>query len=254
VLASHVTARPSAWLLAHPEFDLAPNQASALEALLQRRLDGEPLPYVIGHWEFFGLDFDLTPDVLIPRPETELLVETAIAWAQGNHPARAIDVGTGSGCVAVALAFHCRDLAITATDISPAALAVARRNRQKHGVAERMALVECDLFPSREDPALKFDLILSNPPYIPTEKMKQTPVYGKEPTLALDGGLDGLRVLSRLLEGGPGWLSVGGLLLVEFESSLGAPVQAAARENFPLAKIEIKKDLLGLDRLLVVQN
>lgn len=254
VLASHVTGRPSAWLLAHPELDLTADQASALEALLQRRLDGQPLPYVIGRWEFFGLDFDLTPDVLIPRPETELLLETAIAWAQIHHPARTIDVGTGSGCIAVALAFHCRDLAITATDISPAALALAHRNAQKHGVAERVAMVECDLFPAGDSPALKFDLIVSNPPYIPTEKMKQTPVYGREPTLALDGGADGLSVLSRLLEGAARRLSVGGLLLVEFESSLGAPVQATARENFPQAKIEIKKDLLGLDRLLAVQN
>ena len=101
VLASHVTGRPSAWLLAHPELDLTADQASALEALLQRRLDGQPLPYVIGHWEFFGLDFDLTPDVLIPRPETELLVETAIAWAQVHHPARTLSRGpsTSMRCV-----------------------------------------------------------------------------------------------------------------------------------------------------------
>jgi methylase of polypeptide subunit release factors len=121
-------------------------------------------------------------------------------------------------------------------------------------VAERLALVECDLCPLGDDPALTFDLILSNPPYIPTEKMKRTPVYGREPTLALDGGPDGLSVLSRLLEGAAPRLAAGGLLLVEFESSLGAPVQAAAREIFPLARIEIKKDLLGLDRLLVVQT
>lgn len=254
VLASHVTGQPSAWLLAHPDSELPPDQASALQALLQRRVDGQPLPYLIGHWEFFGLDFDLTPEVLIPRPETELLVETAIAWAQVHHPARAIDVGTGSGCIAVALAFHCCDLAVTATDLSTAALAVSHRNARKHGVAERVALVECDLFPAGDDPALKFELILSNPPYIPTEKMKQTPVYGREPTLALDGGVDGLRVLSRLLEGAAGRLAAGGLLLVEFESSLGTPVQAAAREVFPLARIDIRKDLLGLDRLLAVQT
>ena len=254
VLASHVTGRPPAWLLAHPDSDLSPDQASALEALLRRRLEGQPLPYLIGHWEFFGLDFDLTPDVLIPRPETELLVETAIAWAHANNPTRAIDVGTGCGCIAVALASHCPDLAITATDISPMALALAHRNAQKHGVAERVAPVECDLFPSGDNPDLNFELILANPPYIPTEKMKQTPVYGREPTLALDGGVDGLRVVSRLLEQAGGRLAAGGLLLVEFESSLRAPVEAQARERFPLAKIEIKKDLLGLDRLLVVQT
>jgi release factor glutamine methyltransferase len=254
VLASHVTHHPSSWLLAHPDFYLSTEQAAALEALLLRRLDREPLPYVIGHWEFFGLDFDLTPQVLIPRPETELLVEAAIAWAQAHNPGRVIDVGTGSGCIAVTLAFHCPGLAVTATDISPQALAVARRNAAKHGVAERVALVECDLFPAGDAPSLTFDLIASNPPYIPTGTMKKTAVYGREPTLALDGGADGMTVLSRLLEGATGRLSPGGLLLVEFESGLRAAVQAEARKTFPLAEIEIRRDLLGLDRLLVLKN
>jgi len=254
VLAAQVTHRPASWLLAHPESDLSPEQSAALETLLQRRLEGEPLPYVIGHWEFFGLDFDLTPDVLIPRPETELLVETAIAWAQIHNPLHAIDVGTGSGCVAVTLAFHCPGLAVSATDISAPALAVARRNAEKHGVAERLSLVQCDLFPAGDAPSNTFDLIVSNPPYIPTEIMKKTTVYGKEPTLALDGGTDGLAVISRLLDQATRRLSAAGLLLVEFESSLGAAVEADARRKFPLARTESRKDLLGLDRLLVVQN
>jgi release factor glutamine methyltransferase len=251
LLAAHVTGRPSGWVLAHPEMKLSSDQVAGLHGLLERRLRGEPLPYLLGHWEFFGLEFDLTPDVLIPRPETELLVETAIACGQRQPTVRAVDVGTGSGCIAIALAVHCPSLSLTATDISPAALRVAQRNAHKHAVAERIEFVECDLFP---DGPLGFDLILSNPPYIPTQIMKQTAVFGNEPTLALDGGESGLEIISRLLEQATGRLVPGGMMLIEIESSLGAAVLSAAHEQFPRAKVEIRKDLLGLDRLLVVQT
>jgi HemK-like putative methylase len=161
-------------------------------------------------------------------------------------------VGTGSGCIAIALAVHCPSLTLTATDLSSAALEVGRGNAHKHAVAGRITFMECDLFPA--GPPSLFDLIVSNPPYIPTEVMKRTAVYGKEPTLALDGGADGLAVISRLLAEAGGQLAPAGLLLVEIESSLGAAVLYAARQRFPLAKIEIKKDLLGLDRLLVLET
>jgi release factor glutamine methyltransferase len=252
LLASHVVGRPVTWVLAHPDFRLSSEQTAELERLIAERAEGEPLPYLLGHWEFYGLDFALTPDVLIPRPETELLVATAIAWAQGRPTVRAADLGTGSGCIAISLAVGCPQLTITATDISPAALGVARRNAGRHGVAERISFVECDLFPAESLPS--YDLIVSNPPYIPTDIMKRTAVYGKEPALAIDGGQDGLALISRVLEGAPARLTRGGMLLVEIEAGLGNAVLTLAAHGLPHAEVALLKDLAGLDRLLVVKT
>ncbi len=172
--------------MAHPEALLTPKRAAALETLVVRLESGEPLPYVLGSWEFFGLEFEVTPDVLIPRPETELLVERAIVWLQA-HPDRrhAADVGTGSGCIGIALAANVPDLQVMATDISSAAVEMARRNAVKNGVGRRMEFLCCDLFP----PEVEFDLIVANLPYIPTKTLHKLPIYGREPTMALDGGV-----------------------------------------------------------------
>src|SRR5512143_2162838 len=132
VLLAYVLDKPRTWVLAHPDSAPEPEAALKLEPMLRRLEQGEPLPYVLGHQEFFGLDFELTPDVLIPRPETELLVEKALAWLEAAPERRTVaDVGTGSGCIAVSLATRLPDLHVLATDISMAALRVARRNAQK---------------------------------------------------------------------------------------------------------------------------
>src|SRR5258706_12973698 len=136
VLLAHVMGRDRAWLLAHPEVSPTPAQQAALETAIRGLQEGPPFPYVLGQWEFFGLDFEVTPDVLIPRPETELLVETALDWIRA-HPQSAdrfVDVGTGSGCIAVRLAVNLPRAGITATDASPAALALARSKAEKQGV------------------------------------------------------------------------------------------------------------------------
>jgi release factor glutamine methyltransferase len=289
LLLAHILGVTRAWVLAHPEVILSTQQLSELEAGALRLEAGEPLPYLLGHWEFFGLDFIVTPAVLIPRPETELMVEQALDWLRWRYTAgevsacRAVDVGCGSGCVAIALAANTpglpratsrglsratsRGLHVTAADLSPQALEVARRNVDRHGLAGRVTLVQADLLP--QQPPI-FDLICANLPYIPTGKLDDLPVARWEPRSALDGGPDGLALIRRLLQQAAGRLAKGspapvfgpggGLLLLEIESSLGAAAGLLARQAFSQweeqgwqVQVEVLADLAGLDRLVRVE-
>jgi release factor glutamine methyltransferase len=251
VLLAQVLERPRAWVMAHPQAELNEAQVARLQSWLRRLEAGEPLPYILGHWEFYGLDFLLDPAVLIPRPETELLVDQGGAWLQA-HPGRrrAADVGTGSGCIAVSLAVHHADLHITATDLSAAALETARKNAARHAVGQRVRFVQADLLAGLRGP---FDLICANPPYIPSAELKKLPVYGREPGLALDGGVDGLAITRRLLAQAPHKLAVDGLLLVEIEATLGTQVLELARQSFPGSQPQVLPDLAGRPRLLRVE-
>lgn len=257
VLLAHVFQKPRTWMLAHPESTLDAQAASVLETLIQRLERGEPLPYVIGRWEFFGLDLEITPDVLIPRPETELLVEHAISWLQASSERRTIaDVGTGSGCIAVSIAANVPDARVVATDVSLNALEVAHRNALKHHVVNRIDFIECDILPEHMDPLpteRHFDLICANLPYIPTKKLHRLPVYGREPTLALDGGKDGLDPFRKLLRLAPDWLAPGGRMLLEIESSRGAAAMSLAYDAFTAGEMHLHRDLAGQDRLLEIQ-
>ena len=259
VLISHILHKPRAWVLAHPELTLTTEQQKQLEDSLCRLESGEPLPYVIGKWEFFGLEFEVTPDVLIPRPETELLVEKAIAWLH-EFPERrvAADVGTGSGAIAISIATHVPDIKLMASDLSPKALRVAKRNAERHSVSNRIEFVECDLLPhlfapfSVGDGVRGFDLICSNLPYIPTGELHNLPVFNREPTLALDGGEDGLDQFRKLMKLAPEWLAPNGLILLEIEATQGRKALSIAREAFPDADIRLQQDLAGKDRLLSI--
>ena len=257
VLIAHIIEKPRTWVLAHTEILLTPQQKTKLHDSLARLERGEPFPYVLGHWEFFGLEFELTPGVLIPRPETELLVEKAIAWLQESPVRRTIaDVGTGSGAVAVAIAVNVPDVQVLATDISLEALKVARRNAIKFDVTNRINFVQCDLLPYHIDPLPshhQFDLICANLPYIPTDSLHSLPVFGREPTLALDGGADGLELIRRLLEVGSGWLAPAGMMLLELESTRGAQALALACDMFSQGTIHLHQDLAGKDRLLQIR-
>ncbi len=257
VLLAHVFQKPRTWMLAHPESNLDSQGTAVLEALVQRLERGEPLPYVLGHWEFFGLGFEITPDVLIPRPETELLVEHAITWLQASSERRTVaDVGTGSGCIAVSVAINVPDARVVATDVSLNALEVAHRNALKHHVANRIDFIECDILPEHIEPLpteSHFDLICANLPYIPTKKLHKLPVYGREPTLALDGGKDGLDPFRKLLRLAPDWLAPGGRMLLEIESSRGAAALSLAYDAFIEAEMHLHRDLAGQDRLLEIQ-
>lgn len=256
VLLAHVTAKSRAWVIAHPEYEIEVYQ---LEPALKKLEAGEPLPYVLGKWEFFGLEFDITKDVLIPRPETELLVEKAIAWLKAlERPMKMLtvaDIGTGSGAIAVSVAKNVPAVRILATDISGDAIEVAIRNSKKFNLQNRVSFVECDLLPKSkaESRISTFDLLCSNPPYIPTHTLRGLPIFGREPTLALDGGPDGLNFYRRLFRLAPDWIAVDGMMLLEIESSFGKTIHQLAHASFPAAKIQLHQDLAGNDRLVEIQ-
>lgn len=257
VLLAHILHKPRTWVMAHPELTLTTEQQKQLDDSLRRLGRGDSFPYVLGHWEFFGMDFEVTPDVLIPRPETELLVERAIAWLRNSpHQKSAADVGTGSGVIAISLALHVPDAHVLATDISALTLAIARKNASRLGVLDRIDFQSCDLLPARNTSLVidfPIDLICANLPYIPTKTLQDLPVFGREPTLALDGGDDGLELIRRLLSIAPHWIAPGGMILFEIESRRGIQALQLAREQFPEAAIHLHRDLAGQDRLLEIQ-
>lgn len=250
-LLAHLLDRPRSWVLSHPELPLTRNRIAALAKLTSRLEAGEPLPYVLGHWDFFGLEFEVTPSVLIPRPETELLIELALAWLrkrpEGRHVA---DVGTGSGCIGIALAVNVPDLHVDAMDLSPAAVEVAKRNAANHEVSGRMEITCGDLFLEYSN----FDLVVANLPYIPTGTLHELSIYGREPIVALDGGVDGMVLIRRLLMEAPARLLPAGMLLMEIEASEGLAVLSFAQDIFAQAQIHLHKDLSGHDRLLEIQT
>lgn len=261
LLLAHLLGQSREWVLAHPEAELTPEQGERFTQLLEQAARGTPLPYLLGQWEFFGLNFKVTPDVLIPRPETELLVEEAIViseqWAvngereQGagdGSPFTVVDVGTGSGIIAVTLAVKLPKAEILATDVSAAALAVAKDNAKRHGVADRLKFIQCDFL----EGVGRVNLICANLPYIPSAELASLPVAKHEPALALDGGPDGLRLIERLLASAGDHLLPGGVLLAEIAATQGEAASLLARNYFPSAQVKVHKDLAGLDRLLEV--
>ncbi|NUQ60633.1 MAG: threonylcarbamoyl-AMP synthase [Anaerolineales bacterium] len=189
ILLAHVLDCPRSRLIANLHAPLTPPQIESANHTFARLRTGEPLPYILGHWEFFGLDFDM-----IPRPETELLVEKAIDWLKASPERKTVaDVGTGSGLIATCIAMNVPDARILATDISHAALKIAKHNAEKFHVHHNIEFVECDLLPQSSivNRQSKIDLICANLPYIPTQTLKGLPIFRREPTIALDGGEDG---------------------------------------------------------------
>ena len=251
ILLAHVLQKPKTWLIAHPDAYLTPEQSNRLEGLVQRLCNGEPLPYLTGHQEFFGLDFYVTPDVLIPRPETELLVEQALEWLQ-SHPqaSRGIDVGTGSGCIPISLLKNNLQILLTGADIEDCALAVASMNARAHHVEDRIHLIQSDLL---ENVQGKYDLMTANLPYIPTGKLSNLNHLAFEPKLALDGGKDGLVLINHLLDQAPTHLNRPGLILLEIESTLGKESLELAKSAFPAANTSLFQDLSWLDRIIAIE-
>lgn len=249
--------------------DLPPEPYTAYRALLTRRLAHEPTAYILGHREFFGLEFEVTPAALIPRPETEILVELAIAFARkrfGGGPFVLADVGAGCGAIAIAIARELPDADIIAIDLSKRALALTRRNAHRHGVEERIRFVHGDLLEpleaahpepapgSRRGPSRRVDVIAANLPYVCTADWRATPpeIREHEPRRALDGGVDGLKLIRRLVDQAPAYVRPGGALFVEIGDEQGDATLALARRAFPHARAEVKPDLAGLDRVLAV--
>lgn len=252
VLLAHILSKPRSWILAHPETLVTEIQYNQIIQATDRLLIGDPLPYVIGQWEFYGIDFHLTHDVLIPRPETELLVERAINWLR-IHPnqRKVVDVGTGSGCIGIALAANIADLHILLTDISPKALIVARENAINLKLLDRSEFIQADLL---EGITGTFDLICANLPYIPTRLLMTLPVAEREPLMALDGGPSGTVLIEKLLRQSRYILAPEGMMLFEIDSSQGSTVKDLAEVIFPRSKVRVLKDLSGLDRCVEVER
>lgn len=227
---------------------------TAFRELVKRRAAGTPVAYLVGHREFYALDFEVTPDVLIPRPETELLVVALldhVKQAGAREGIEIADVGTGSGILAVCAAKYAAGSHVTAIDVSPAALEVARRNAVRHGVEERIAFVESNLF-AAVPPDARFDYILSNPPYITTAEMKELgkDVREHEPHVALHAGEGGTDIIAPLIEQAAERLKPGGLLLIEISPMLAENVKQLVRGNSALELCPTIRDLAGHARVI----
>ena len=252
VLLSHIIQQPRAWIIAHPKAEISAADHIALDKALIRLLNGEPLPYIIERRYFMDLEFSISPSVLIPRPETEELVEIALHWLKANPNAcKAIDIGTGSGCIATSIAHFMPSMSIIAVDTSWPAINVARQNFSRLQVSDRVHPICANLLDAFQT---RFDLICANLPYIPSDQLKKLPVYRHEPAIALDGGPDGLSSIQALLEIAPKHLSRNGLLLLEIESSLGPETFQLARQSFPNADITLLEDLAHFPRIIKIEN
>ncbi|MFC1988331.1 peptide chain release factor N(5)-glutamine methyltransferase [Chloroflexota bacterium] len=227
--------------------ELTTGQSEEFWNLVQRRLNREPTAYIIGHREFYGLDFIVNSSVLIPRPESELLVEKAIELAQHLNPSTIADIGTGCGAIAVSLALNLPRAKIYATDISTSALNVASSNCQKHGVINRIRLLEGDLLNPLPEPV---DLIVANLPYVREPELATVNTLNFEPPLALNGGTDGLEKISGLCARVAEKLRPGGSLLLEVGRGQGKVVSSLLSNRFPSAGIELVPDLSGIDRVV----
>ena len=221
--------------------------------LIGRRSKGEPAAYLTGHKEFYGLRFLVDPKVLIPRPESELLVELALEYVgnQGPGPCTIADIGTGSGALAIALAVNLPQARVYATDVSADALEVASANCRRHGVEDRVTLLRGDLL---EPLPCAVDVLVSNPPYVKASDWQALPTHIRdyEPAVALKSGPDGLAVIRRLLLQAKGALRPGGALMMEIGYGQGAEVMHLARVLFPDAEVGLMPDLAGIDRVLAV--
>ncbi len=240
MLLAHVLHGARLDLHAAGDRTLSAAEGAELEALLDRRVRGEPAAYLTGRKEFYSLDLKVTRDTLVPRPETEMLVDRVLEL----KPRCLLDLGTGSGCVAIACAVNLERCEVTATDVSAKALAVARENAARHDV--RVRFLEGDLYAALPADA-RFDVIASNPPYVRADEAARVATH--EPLLALDGGRDGLSLLARVIEGAPGFLAPGGTLLCEIGEDQEAAALRLAAARFAAA--EVARDLAGQPRLLV---
>ncbi len=251
-LAANVLQTTNYWPLAHSETVLNTAQINKLDENLKRLIAGEPLAYIVGKQAFFGLDFVVNPNVLIPRPETELLVSTALEWLK-IHPTKRIiaDIGTGSGCIAIALAKHNPYIRLIATDITHTSLQVAKQNCRMHSMENRISLLQNNLL---EGIHTSFDLICANLPYIPHSKLNQLEVIRHEPRLALDGGKDGLDPIMRLLGQAPSILKAGGALLMEIEHTQKEVLKDLIPSFFPDASVTIIQDLNQQPRLARIET
>lgn len=247
-LLACVLKKEPVFIIAHPEFELTADRSLLFKSVLRRRAKREPFQYITGRQEFYGLQFKVTPDVLIPRPETEILVEAAVNDLSAFEDPVFLELGVGSGCISVAILKSSEVARGEAIDISEQALVVARENAETHGVADRLRLTKSDLF---ANVARRFDVIVSNPPYIDASDMKtlQPEVRLFEPHGALAGGPDGLDVIRRIVAEAPDFLQHDGALIIE----IGYDQEARVKNIFDWAvwrDCEFLIDLQGIKRVV----
>jgi len=247
--------RDRAFVLAHGETIPTPAQAARIHDWIDRAAAGEPIAYLLGRRGFYDLELIVSPAVLIPRPETERLLEHALAWGRDRLARRgaltAADIGTGSGALAVTLAHHLPAAVVHASDISPAALTIARLNAAQY--APNVIFHMGDLLRPLLAAGVTVDLLLANLPYIPDNVVPGLAVSRHEPKLALAGGADGLALIAALLAAAPGVLAANGLILLEIGADQGAAAAALAAQHLPTAAIAVHRDYAELDRIVAVQ-
>jgi release factor glutamine methyltransferase len=235
--------------------ELSNEQATAFSSLIKRRLKHEPTAYITGRKEFFGIDFQISAGTLIPRPETELLVEKAIELANTDFPQSCLiaDIGTGCGAIAIAMAIHLPKAKIYASDISAAALEVAGCNCLHHGVSDRITLLQGDLLDPLPEPV---HLIVANLPYIKESELPTLPpeISMFEPQIALAGGSDGLKQIERLLSQAGRKLLPKGAIVLEIGYDQGQTVSELAQQYIPASRVNVIADLAGLDRTVIIQS
>ena len=265
LLLLHVANRDRTWLYAHPEVILSAETTTQYFALIQRRANGEPTQHLTGKQEFWGLEFEITPDVLIPRPETEHLIEVSLdrlalrELRAGRSPRitgnglTLVDVGTGSGCIAIALAKELPGATIYATDVSTAALTVARRNAARHGFSDRIRFLESNLFEAFNP--VRFDLIVSNPPYVGrgTADTLAREVREHEPEVALYGGEEGYEFYAELVAQSHEFLKPGGLLVLELGHD-SLPAVQPLLESRHWTNLGVTNDLAAIPRVLAAER
>ena len=256
LLLSFVIDKDRTFLISHADDELSDASLTAFQKTVERRAAGEPSQYITGVQDFFGREFRVTPDVLIPRPETELLVEAALEIAGGRDSAPLIcDVGTGSGCIAITLLAEIRNARAVAVDKSPRAIEIASLNARRHSVEDRIVFEISDCFDSLNAAEDRFDLVVSNPPYVAAKMMAglQREVRDYEPLMALSPGEDGLTVIRRLVHEAPAFLKGGGHLIFEIGFDQGETVRSLiARDVWDL--VDIRPDLQQIPRIVVLRK
>ncbi len=253
-LFSQIIGCDRASLYLNRDMHLNTRDAGFVSSALKRRFLGEPIQYILGVADFMGIEFKVTPSVLIPRPETEILVETAVKLLPSAFSGDILDIGTGSGCIAVSLARAFPGASIKAVDISFEALQVAKANAVSNHLQAQIEFIHNDLFPPRHHSPGKYDLIISNPPYIISQEIDGLQIeVRKEPRLALDGGIDGLDFYRRIIEGSLNYLNGSGLLIMEMGFNQAKAIKNSFQKSRNFEIIEAVRDYSGIERVIAAR-
>lgn len=244
-------------LYLNKDLSLDRDKSLFISSALKRRIKGEPIQYILGKADFMGLTFKVNSDVLIPRPETEILVESVLSSfvARRSSPVNILDIGTGSGCIAISLAKLLKGANITATDISPEAIEVARSNAYLNGVVDKIRFIQSDVFLNNELKTMNYELIISNPPYIPSGEIdKLQPEVRHEPGIALNGGTDGLDFYRRIIRGSCEYLKEGGLLAMEMGFGQRKDIEKIIQKSGYFGIIDVARDYNDIERVVLAKR